>query len=455
MRQGSASDRRLWRFRPDPSNVVTIMRNRLASLAFAGVLALVGCQTSKSSNPLSPTVAGPIPGVNISAPGVVTPSANAQIAIDQQPLTLTVKNANTTGVRPLTYEFQVAGDSSFGTSLFAKTDVAPGNGQTSIVLPDKLGDAGTYFWRSRAEDGANTGSWTSAVPFTLYVPVVIQAPAPVQPAAGAMTSSVRPAFVVTNAARTGPAGTIHYNLMIASDIAFSQVVVTGTFPEGNGQTTMTPGQDLQAAGHYFWRVQASDGKNDGPWSSAIDFHTPAAPPPPPTPTPTPTPTPAPGGPPAAADQINMSAAAIYNSPTDLASWNVSTAITSVNFGGDGMSVQFSKKDGPGRWPDVTPPGWNGPLQYTLGMCLNISGKWDCSAVVEAWYGLDPVGGPPSGIGTNWFYDPLRWGPMTGHQPAPGETIGIFVCEGDCRNNTRGDSSPLRERSNVVLVKFPG
>jgi hypothetical protein len=29
-----------------------------------------------------------------------------------------------------------------------------------------------------------------------------------------------------------------------------------------------------------------------------------------------------------------------------------------------------------------------------------------------------------------------------------------VCEGDCRNNTKGDSSPLRERSNVVLVKFP-
>jgi hypothetical protein len=157
---------------------------------------------------------------------------------------------------------------------------------------------------------------------------------------------------------------------------------------------------------------------------------------------------------AAGDQINMSAAAIYNSPSDLASWNVSTAITSVNFLGDGISVQFSKKDGAGRWPDVTPPGWDGPLEYTLGMCLNISGQWDCSAVIQVWNGLDPAGGPPSGIGQNWFYDPLRWGPMTGHQPAHGETIGIFVCEGDCRNNTKGDLSPLRERSNVVLVKFP-
>jgi hypothetical protein len=432
------------------------MRSNLLCLTVLGVVVLGGCQTSKSSNPLSPTVAGPIPGVNISAPGAMTPSANAQIAIDQQPITLVVKNASSNGVRPLTYEFQVSGDTSFGSPLFAKTNITPGgNGQTSIVLPDKLGTAGGYFWRSRAEDGANTGAWTSAVPFTIYIPVVIQAPAPVQPAAGITTSTLRPSFVVANAARTGPAGTIRYNLAIAQDITFTQIVLTGTFPEGNGQTAMAIGQDLTTGAHYFWRVQASDGTNDGPWSSAIDFRTPAASTPPPVPTPSPSPSPSPGGPPAAGDQINMSAAAIYNSPTDLASWNVSTAITSVDFRGDGISVQFSKKDGPGRWPDVTPPGWNGPLQYTLGMCLNISGQWDCSAVIEAWYGLDPVGGPPSAIGREWFYDPARWGPMTGHQPAPGETIGIFVCEGDCRNNTAGTSSPLRERSNVVLVRFPG
>jgi hypothetical protein len=429
------------------------MRSSLLPSALIGIFALAGCQTSKSSNPLSPTVAGPIPGVNISAPGVMTPSANAEIAIDQQPITLTVKNASTNGVRPLKYEFQVSGDSSFGTPLFAKSDIAPGgNGQTSIVLTDKLGDAGNYFWRARAEDGANTGAWTSSVPFTIFIPVVIQAPTPVQPAAGATTSSNRPSFVVADASRTGPAGTIHYNLAIAQDITFTQLVLTATFPEQPNQTTMAIAQDLSAAGHYFWRVQASDGKNDGPWSSALDFRTPAAPAPTPTPTPSPSPSPSPGG---AADQINMSAAQIYNSPTDLASWSVTTAITSVNFMGDGISVQFSKKDGPGRWPDVTPPGWDGPLQYTLGMCLNIGGQWDCSAVIQVWYGLDPAGGPPSGIGRNWFYDPLRWGPMTGHQPAPGETIGIFVCEGDCRNNTRGDLSPLRERSNVVLVRFPG
>src|ERR1051326_9224487 len=94
------------------------MRSSLLPSALIGIFALAGCQTSKSSNPLSPTVAGPIPGVNISAPGVMTPSANAEIAIDQQPITLPVKTPSTNGVRPLKYEFQVSGDSSFVLAFF-------------------------------------------------------------------------------------------------------------------------------------------------------------------------------------------------------------------------------------------------------------------------------------------------------------------------------------------------
>jgi hypothetical protein len=434
------------------------MRTSLLSVSLLGLAVLAGCDVSKSSNPLSPTVAGPIAGVTISPPSVVTPSANAQISISDQPITLTVKNATTNGVRPLSYEFQVSTDSSFGSQLFAKTGIPPGSAQTSIQLTGNLANAGNYFWRARAKDGANTGSWTSAVPFTVYVPVVIQSPTPQQPAAGITTTNGHPTFLFTDASRTGPAGTMHYNLVIAQDPALTQVVLSVSFGEQANQTAMTPSSDLPAGGHFYWSVQASDGKNNGPWSSVIDFHTPAAPPPPPPPSPAPSPSPSPTPPPppggGAADQINMSAAQIYNSPTDLASWTVSTAITSVNIGGNGFTVQFSKKDGAGRWPDVTPPGWTGPLEYTLGMCLNIGGQWDCSAVIQAWNGADPLGGPPSQIGLNWFYDPIRWGPMTGHQPASGETIGIFVCEGDCRNNTRGDLSPLRERSNVVLVKFP-
>ena len=62
---------------------------------------------------------------------------------------------------------------------------------------------------------------------------------------------------------------------------------------------------------------------------------------------------------------------------------------------NGVHVEFSKKQGAGRWPDFTPRGWDGPLQYTLGMVLSISGQLYASAPIEFWTGLDAAGGPPS------------------------------------------------------------
>ena len=154
------------------------------------------------------------------------------------------------------------------------------------------------------------------------------------------------------------------------------------------------------------------------------------------------------------DGINLQAATLLNSPRDFASWPIGTTITALDIQSSGIRIDFAKKDGPGRWPDVFPPGWGEPLQYTLGMALNIGGTWYASTVVQYWNGLDRSGGPPSQYATNWFYDPGRWAPMTYHQPQPGELIGFFVAEGDCRNNWEGTTSPLRERSNVVVVPMP-
>jgi hypothetical protein len=43
--------------------------------------------------------------------------------------------------------------------------------------------------------------------------------------------------------------------------------------------------------------------------------------------------------------------------------------------------------------------------------------------------------------------------MAGYQPSEGEIVGVFVCAGNCRNNTLGDESRVRERSNVEMVPF--
>ena len=54
----------------------------LALVAFAAA----GCETRKSANPLSPDIAGPIPGVSITAPKPLERLTGQQIVADGNPL---------------------------------------------------------------------------------------------------------------------------------------------------------------------------------------------------------------------------------------------------------------------------------------------------------------------------------------------------------------------------------
>jgi hypothetical protein len=171
-------------------------------------------------------------------------------------------------------------------------------------------------------------------------------------------------------------------------------------------------------------------------------------PPEPTPPPPPPP-PAPSGP---SDGLDLRSAVITGgSPADVANWPITTQISGMDFANNGVRVDFSKKSGAGRWPDVVPPGWDGPIQYTLWMVVNIGGRWYTSGGVEYWYGLERQGGPPSQFAYNWYYNPQVWGPLANHQPANGEPVGFFVTAGDHRVK---DVTAVRERSNVVVLPFP-
>ena len=426
------------------------MNRRLLVLCLPVVLA-AGCEQAKSSNPLSPSIAGPIAGVSIQAPKPADPTGSAQIAVDQQPVTLIVENASTNGVRPLSYIFEIATDAGFTTRVFSQTGVKPGDGsRTSLKLPQSLTAERTYYWRSKADDGANASDYSGSANFRVYTPVVIQPPVLRSPADGATLDTRKPTLVVTDAQRTGPAGDMQYLIEVATDAPMANRIIAAVVNEASGQTSYTVPDDLAYATRFYWRVKAADPSHQSNYSNIQSFVTPLAPV-----VVVPPPSGGGGGGIAAGDQIDMSQATILNSPMDLASWPVTTSLTGLDFTDAGQHPTFSKQDGPGRWPDVTPPGWSGTLQYTLGMCLNINAHWYCSAVVEFWYGLGYTGGPASDFAKNWFYSPERWAPMTGHQPSPGETIGFFVCAGDCRNNPSGSASPVKERSNIVLLQMPG
>jgi hypothetical protein len=252
------------------------------------LLSLVGCQTSKSSTPTAPTVAGPIAGVTITAPVLVSPSQGFKFKESEQPIQLVIQNATTSGVRALTYTFEVASDQGFTTKVFGRSNVPPGDGKTSVTI-DRLDIGRTYYWRAWAEDGANTGAAATAG-FEIYPKASVNAPTPASPINSALVSSTTPTLMAGNAAKVGPVGPLGYDFQVGTDQTFGHLAAGGIVPEGSGQTSFTT-NTLPNGATLYWRVRANDGETASAWSATQVFKTPAAP----APSPSPGPTPAPGG----------------------------------------------------------------------------------------------------------------------------------------------------------------
>jgi hypothetical protein len=268
--------------------------NVRAALSAALLVALAACEAEKSSNPLSPSVAGPIPGVEITEPKLLEPAQGFKFKENQQPIKLLIENSSTTGVRPVSYIFEVATDSAFTSRVFARNGVPPGEGgRTSIQLdPLELGRA--YFWRARAEDGANNSTYATAG-FEVLPRAVLTTPGAVSPANNENVGTGRPTLRARNSEHNSAVGNVTYFFIVAMDQAFTQVIAYGEVGEA-AETRWTVDRDLEPSTTHFWRVRSSDGETTSAWSDTEAFRTAAAPAPSPSPSPSPSPGPSPGGP---------------------------------------------------------------------------------------------------------------------------------------------------------------
>jgi len=260
-----------------------------AALPALFALTLVGCEASKSQNPLSPSVAGPLAGVDITAPRLLEPAQGFKVKQSQQPLKLLIENSTSTGVRPIAYSFEVASDSEFQAKVYARSGVPTGDGGRTSVTVDRLDLGRPYYWRVRAEDGANNSAYSTAS-FEVLPKPVLNPPPQNTPINGVTTGSRRPELIVGQAERNAAIGSLRYEFQIASDAGFGSIVADGSNDEGSGNTGFTPGGDLSANTQYFWRVRATDGETTSSWSDTQTFRTPQAAAPP-----APGPPPAPGG----------------------------------------------------------------------------------------------------------------------------------------------------------------
>jgi hypothetical protein len=274
-----------------------MFRKALVSICAVGLAALVAaCSAEKSRNPLSPTVAGPIPGVAITAPTPLEPVHGSSIVSTAQPAKVLFENASTNGERPIWHIVEVAKDTAFSQLAFTSEKVSPGpNGRATLTLP-ALPAGQTYHWRVRAEDGANTGPYSDAKAFEVVPPVVIETPVPLSPINNAATSSASPSFVLRNAVVSGPAGPVQYRVEVATDQVFTQIVAVGQVARSGGENT-TLSLSLPSGAQLFWRARGSNGDVTSAWSPVQAFRTPVPAPPPAPPSPGPGPSPGPAGPP--------------------------------------------------------------------------------------------------------------------------------------------------------------
>ncbi len=265
-----------------------------AALACAGMV-LTGCEQVKSANPTSPSIAGPIPGVTITAPLTLEPAAGAEVIQQGQPVTLLVENATTTGERTLWLRIEVASDAAFSQIVHHADRVTPGDGgRTNYRMPQLLGSGFTYYWRAQALDGANTGPYSTPASFRVVEPVILDPPTPLEPVGQIATN--RPVFKIQNGRIEGTTDAV-YRIEVGTAADPSSIVAVLTaVPDPSGTTTIAVG-DVPYGTTYFWRAYATDGTTQSGYSNAVSFRTPAqpsTPPPPGTPGPGPTPPPAGG-----------------------------------------------------------------------------------------------------------------------------------------------------------------
>jgi hypothetical protein len=251
-------------------------------------VAVAGCQAKKSSNPLSPSVAGPIAGVNITPPRLLEPAQGFKYKESQQPIKLLIENASSSGVRVVSYMFEVATDTEFTSKVFARSGVAAGDGGRTSVQIDRLDTGRAYYWRARAEDGANSSLFSTAQ-FEVLPRPVLNPPAPLSPINNERVASRRPTLVVGNADRNAAVAGLSYEFQLAADQGFTQLVSAGVVDEGSGQTGFAVNVDLATDRQMFWRARASDGDTTSGWAATQTFRSPIV-------VATPTPGPNPGGP---------------------------------------------------------------------------------------------------------------------------------------------------------------
>jgi len=364
-------------------------------------------------------------GITLTTPTAVAPAPNAEIRFADQPVTLSIRNAATTGSTTLTYTFQVASDAGFNSIVSSKDGVAEGgNGQTSVTL-EKLIGARTYFWRARANSGGVTGLFTAGRQFAVGPEVILQKPTLGDPAPNSNVNE-QPTLNVYSVPRTGPAGPITYRFEVAESNAFSSLTYVAASVNERTDLPYTPhlvNTKLAADRTYSWRVQARDASNNvtSPFSDPLSFKV--------------------------VRGIDLRSAIIEIGPGNIADWEETARVTEAYYVPGSLCIYHTRL---GIWPPTLFASDGTTIEGNQWVFANIGDKWYGGAA--DWYrpGQACKGIDEFSIGRDAFYLKPQ-SPIYSWIPQSGETFAVM-------STTPARAWPTfrtyDERTNVELIKWP-
>jgi hypothetical protein len=148
------------------------------------------------------------------------------------------------------------------------------------------------------------------------------------------------------------------------------------------------------------------------------------------------------------------ASAILTGGADIRAWPITTTITRLSTGVNGLDAAFDKK-GNGSWPDIVPPGWTGPIYYTVWLGAMLADGLHLAASLVSYRGQQSNGVEGAGAGdvTNigqysqnlWYLDPA----LKAHIVTEGETLYLLVTAGGFRGLS---VVTVQERSQLVAFQ---
>jgi len=160
------------------------------------------------------------------------------------------------------YEWQVSDNTSFTGLLTGLT----GTAESGSARPVGLEPAATYYWRILINKPF-LSRWSDTWSFNTVLGGSNIAPSLSVPAAGAKTT-IKPVFQWTTIASADK-----YDLLVAKDNAFNEVVIDRTGDNALSSNAWESEINLENDTTYYWKVKARSDKSVGTWSAVSIFTT--------------------------------------------------------------------------------------------------------------------------------------------------------------------------------------